>query len=908
MRPSHGDALTSWREWTRRAVDHRIGSSKRARKHRAWLRTTPSAERLEDRALLTAGAITGVVWNDLNSSGVRDAGENGLAGTQVFLDLNRNGRYDSGAPVTTTLDAADYANGTQLTREVPGLTLGAITSNGAPWDSVKASGGHLAHRIAYGTEATFWGGSFPTLVASFDQPADFFSVDMTAYTVTSGTRAWVRAYNTTGATLAEYTSDVLSSTPTRITISGTGIDHVLVSAVNGYALISGLSFNTPIAEPTATTDANGAYSFDLITGNYIVRPVVPNGWIQTSVGNEEYVYYATGYDGNRNNALALLKIHAGTGQVTWIGNPLPFALNGLVRTNDGRLFATSWQSDHLYEIDLTINQVIDRGAIGYDIVAGLAYDPRTDILYTLGKPTANDTVNQLLIINRASAFGTAVGPGIAGLTGTSGLAMDTANNRIVAFDDADGEFYEYQLDGTARLLSLGPNVRTWGFSQGPNGFVMQLHGTGDGFLRGIFPDNGTPDFNYNLALSEPVRIESLDWNYDPYGTVITYFRTPITNVNFGIVVPNWAPVANTGGPYTIHEGDALDLDGSASSDLNNDPLTYEWDLNNDGTVEATGATPSLTWAQLVAAGISDNGSVTIGLRVSDGPNSSFTTTTLTVLNTAPSVTVTLDSSTITENSTASVQVTFTDPSPLDTFSALIAWGDGSTTTVMAGAGATSVNASHLYDDVSAGAPLQYSITATVTDDGGGQGSDQKMLNITRSVPDVLEVRYGYGTDHWVTAADLAGRAAPWRITAIAITFSRDVAVGINDLAVTGIRSGSYAFSAFTYDVATHTAVWTLSVAVDQDRLTLSLDGDDASGDMNDGVRSSAGYLASGDRSFGLDVLFGDVNGDGRVNLLDTLLLRSRSGTSDMWADLDGSGAVNLLDTLLLRSRSGMTLP
>jgi hypothetical protein len=58
----------------------------------------------------------------------------------------------------------------------------------------------------------------------------------------------------------------------------------------------------------------------------------------------------------------------------------------------------------------------------------------------------------------------------------------------------------------------------------------------------------------------------------------------------------------------------------------------------------------------------------------------------------------------------------------------------------------------------------------------------------------------------------------------------------------------------------------------------------------------------------LDVLFGDVNGDATVNLLDTLILRSRSGTADMWTDINGDGIVNLLDTLLLRSRSGTKLP
>ena len=46
--------------------------------------------------------------------------------------------------------------------------------------------------------------------------------------------------------------------------------------------------------------------------------------------------------------------------------------------------------------------------------------------------------------------------------------------------------------------------------------------------------------------------------------------------------PTAPPVADAGGPYTIAEGDSLALDGSGSFDPDTDPLTYDWDLDNDG--------------------------------------------------------------------------------------------------------------------------------------------------------------------------------------------------------------------------------------------------------------------------------------------------------------------------------------
>jgi hypothetical protein len=175
-------------------------------------------------------------------------------------------------------------------------------------------------------------------------------------------------------------------------------------------------------------------------------------------------------------------------------------------------------------------------------------------------------------------------------------------------------------------------------------------------------------------------------------------------------------------------------------------------------------------------------------------------------------------------------------------------------------------------------------------------------------PQVTGVKYGYGTDKWVAPADLAGRTAPWQVNKIAITFDHDPAVDIADLTATGVNVASYAFTTFSYDRATHTAVWTLATPISNDRITLTLDGDDAANDGNAGVFMGGGYLIGGDNMYALDVLFGDVDGDRRVNLVDALLQRGRNGTRDIWADIDGSGTVNLIDALLLRGRNGTKLP
>ncbi|VTR95831.1 Uncultured bacterium genome assembly Metasoil_fosmids_resub OS=uncultured bacterium PE=4 SV=1: DUF4214: DUF4214: DUF4214 [Gemmata massiliana] len=57
----------------------------------------------------TTAAITGTVFLDLNHNGRRDSGESGVAGRTVYLDTNANGVLDAGEVTTTTDAAGAYA-------------------------------------------------------------------------------------------------------------------------------------------------------------------------------------------------------------------------------------------------------------------------------------------------------------------------------------------------------------------------------------------------------------------------------------------------------------------------------------------------------------------------------------------------------------------------------------------------------------------------------------------------------------------------------------------------------------------------------------------------------------------------------------------------------------------------------
>ncbi len=172
--------------------------------------------------------------------------------------------------------------------------------------------------------------------------------------------------------------------------------------------------------------------------------------------------------------------------------------------------------------------------------------------------------------------------------------------------------------------------------------------------------------------------------------------------------PNTLPTADAGGPYTTGEGDSLVLDGSGSTDL--EPLTYEWDLNNDGTFgDVTGVNPTVTWVTLATFGINDEGSYTVGLRVDDSTTGTdIDTATLTVTNASPAISVGGPGS-ILLTQPYTVALSATDPGDDTITSWTINWGDGTIDNL---AGNPS-SASHTYSRKGS-----FNITAAVTDEDG----------------------------------------------------------------------------------------------------------------------------------------------------------------------------------------------
>jgi hypothetical protein len=87
-------------------------------------------------------------------------------------------------------------------------------------------------------------------------------------------------------------------------------------------------------------------------------------------------------------------------------------------------------------------------------------------------------------------------------------------------------------------------------------------------------------------------------------------------------VPNRAPVARAGGPYTGHKKKPVAFDGTRSSDADGDALTYAWDFG-DGSPLGGGANPVHEYEAW--------GTYTVTLTVTDAAGlSSASTTTATI--------------------------------------------------------------------------------------------------------------------------------------------------------------------------------------------------------------------------------------------------------------------------------------
>jgi hypothetical protein len=182
------------------------------------------------------GTISGTKFEDLDGDGVRDSGESGVSGFQIFADLNQNGSRDSDEPFDVTDSSGGYSfqvsPGTHRVREVvPSGWIQTFPSGGFHTVSV-ASPGSIVSGIDFGNQANV--GRIEGL--KFDDE------------------------------------------------NGNGVFDSFESGLSGVTIFLDENDDGQLTsgEPSTFTDSFGDYAFaNLAPGSYVVREVVPSGRQQT---------------------------------------------------------------------------------------------------------------------------------------------------------------------------------------------------------------------------------------------------------------------------------------------------------------------------------------------------------------------------------------------------------------------------------------------------------------------------------------------------------------------------------------------------------------------------------------------------------------------------------------------------
>ncbi len=273
-------------------------------------------------------------------------------------------------------------------------------------------------------------------------------------------------------------------------------------------------------------------------------------------------------------------------------------------------------------------------------------------------------------------------------------------------------------DGTSSTSS-SVNITVTLPNQGPTAAFSANPSSGEAPLAVSFDASGSSDpendpLTYIWAFGDGNSGAGISPNHTyvspgVYTVTLTVSDGEFSDQSTGVInalVPNLGPTAAfTATPTTGDSPLPVSFDASASTDPENDALTYSWAFGDGNS--GTGVSPSHTYVA--------SGTFTVTLTVSDGQNSDQATTVITVNqgNRAPTATIIASAITGVAPFTVSFDGGLSSDPDDDPLTYSWTFGDGDVSTI--------ANPSHTFI-----LPGTYSVVLTVSD---GQLSDQSTINI-----------------------------------------------------------------------------------------------------------------------------------------------------------------------------------
>jgi hypothetical protein len=334
------------------------------------------------------------------------------------------------------------------------------------------------------------------------------------------------------------------------------------------------------------------------------------------------------------------------------------------------------------------------------------------------------------------------------LTGPDGRYRIEYFSRDTAGNDEPIRLTVEHLDTRAPQITWSPGMplylddlgQPWITSDTPHTLVAEDPAASDGtpgsgintILYRVYPIGEPSDFS---IYQEPFTVSGADGEYslDFFGSDNVGNVSQIQQER--LFLDNTAPSADAGGPYRGTEGITMTFDATASRDAGVGIASFAWDLNGDGVFDDA-------FGPLATRTFSDNTLLEVAVRVTDHLGHAATDRAeVTIENEPPAVQIAGHTPEQPwPGQTVTLEAIFVDPGWLDTHTATIEWGDGTTSigtvteTNAPPQAQGTVHGQHQYTALG-----MYTVTVVVTDDDGGSGtaSTEIVVELSPQMPGVF---------------------------------------------------------------------------------------------------------------------------------------------------------------------------